>query len=133
WVTDNLPGSEKRRQREAYRRGVLRAILVGGVILAAVLALVIVAFKQRNRAIQETLLRRRLSYTMQVNLAYQELDYGQVNRVEDLLAATAPLPGEKDFRGFEWFALWEAIHKDIFQLKGNSPIGGIMFLDDGYT
>src|SRR5205085_6174916 len=90
WVTDNLPGSEKRRQREAYRRGVLRAILVGGVILAAVLALVIVAFKQRNRAIQETLLRRRLSYTMQVNLAYQELDYGQVNRVEALLAATAP-------------------------------------------
>src|SRR5438105_7113375 len=70
---------------------------------------------------------------MQVNLAYQELDYGQVNRVEDLLAATAPLPGEKDFRGFEWFALWEAIHKDIFHLKGNSPIGGITFLDDGHT
>src|SRR5262249_43639378 len=33
WIRENTPDAERRRQRAAYRRGLLRAGLIGGVIL----------------------------------------------------------------------------------------------------
>jgi WD40 repeat protein len=130
WVKANMPDFEVRRQRAAYRRGVLRTVIVSTVILASVIALAVVAIKQRNRAIQEAILKRRLSYNAQASLAVQELENGQINRVEDLLAATTPLPGEEDLRGFEWYLLWAATHKEIFNLREKDPIGSLTFLQD---
>ncbi len=50
WVKENMPDAELRRQREAYRRGLLRAAAVAGGILAIIAALAFAALTQRNRA-----------------------------------------------------------------------------------
>ncbi|MEP7272150.1 MAG: AAA-like domain-containing protein, partial [Acidobacteriota bacterium] len=50
WVRTNMPEAEVRRQRAAYRRGMLRATAVAAVILLAMAALALTAVRQRNRA-----------------------------------------------------------------------------------
>jgi len=133
WIKASLPDFEVRRQREAYRRGLLRAVTISTVILAFVIALALVALKQRNLAKEGELLKRRLSYDAQMNLAFQELENGLIDRVEDLLAATTPLPGEEDLRGFEWYLLWAGTHNEVFHLKDKDPIGTVRFLEDNST
>jgi AAA-like domain/WD domain, G-beta repeat len=50
WARANMPGTELRRQREAYRRGLLRATAVASLIIILISGLSIYAFSQRNRA-----------------------------------------------------------------------------------
>jgi hypothetical protein len=47
WVLTHTPGAELRRQRAAYRRGLLRAATVAGVVLAVMIGLVVYASFQR--------------------------------------------------------------------------------------
>jgi WD40 repeat protein len=54
WVRANMPDAEVRRQRLAYRRGLLRAAAYAAIILAIVAGLAFVALKQRNFAKGET-------------------------------------------------------------------------------
>jgi hypothetical protein len=53
WVVANMPDAEVRRQRAAYRRGVLRAISVATGILFVVAGLALIALWQRQEAIQQ--------------------------------------------------------------------------------
>ncbi len=50
WVKENMPDAELRRQREAYRRGLLRAAAVAAVIIAMIAGLAFLAIQQRNFA-----------------------------------------------------------------------------------
>jgi WD40 repeat protein/Flp pilus assembly protein TadD len=50
WVETNMPDAERRRQREAYRRGMVRAASVAGAVVLAMAALVIYARRQATRA-----------------------------------------------------------------------------------
>jgi hypothetical protein len=50
WAQANMPDAELRRQREAYRRGLLRATAVASLIIILISGLSIYAFNQRNRA-----------------------------------------------------------------------------------
>jgi hypothetical protein len=50
WVRANLPDAEWRRQRAAYRRGLLRAASIAAVIIVVMAVLVLFALKQRNIA-----------------------------------------------------------------------------------
>lgn len=52
WVAQNMPDAEKRRQRAAFRRGVLRAAAIAAVILVVMVSLFLYALKQRNLAEQ---------------------------------------------------------------------------------
>ena len=52
WAQANMPDAELRRQREAYRRGLLRATAVASLIIILFSGLSIYAFSQRNRANQ---------------------------------------------------------------------------------
>src|SRR5215475_4833279 len=52
WVKTNMPDAELRRQRAAYRRGLLRATAVAALILIFLSSLSIYAFRQRNLANQ---------------------------------------------------------------------------------
>ncbi|MFL6274811.1 MAG: protein kinase domain-containing protein [Blastocatellia bacterium] len=53
---------------------------------------------------------RRLLYAAQMNLAGQAWDNANLERLEELLEANRPKPGEDDLRGFEWFYLWRLYH-----------------------
>jgi hypothetical protein len=50
WVIANMPDAELRRQRSAYRKGMLRAAAVAALILAVMTALAVAAVQQRNTA-----------------------------------------------------------------------------------
>jgi tRNA A-37 threonylcarbamoyl transferase component Bud32 len=50
WAKENMPDAEARRQREAYRRGLLRAAAVAAVIIAMIAGLAFLAIQQRNFA-----------------------------------------------------------------------------------
>jgi tetratricopeptide (TPR) repeat protein len=54
WVIASMPDAELRRQRAAYRRGLLRAATVAAVILMVMSALGLVALRQRDRAVEES-------------------------------------------------------------------------------
>ncbi len=53
WAAANMPDAEVRRQRAAYRRGLLRATAIAAVIIAAIAGLAFLAVTQRNRATAE--------------------------------------------------------------------------------
>ena len=45
-----MPDAELRRQRAAYRRGLLRATAVAAIVIAAIASLTLIAVRQRNLA-----------------------------------------------------------------------------------
>jgi WD40 repeat protein len=128
WVTSSLPDFEIRRQRQAYRRGVWRTTAVSSIILTIVAVLALIAILQRNRAVEQASINRRLLYLAQMKLANQELEKGNIGRVEEFLNATRPLPGEEDLRGFEWALFYSATRREMGRLKESDSIANIKFL-----
>ncbi|HKV40632.1 MAG TPA: WD40 repeat domain-containing protein, partial [Blastocatellia bacterium] len=138
WIKANMPDAERRRQRAAFHRGLLRAAGFAALILAVVLGLAITAIrgyrqaeKQRKVAEDEGRSRRRLLYDAQMNLAQREWESGHVGRVLDLLEAERPKPSEEDLRGFEWYYLWRLCHGDLAAFRHSSPVNSVAFSPDG--
>jgi hypothetical protein len=131
WVKENMPGAELRRQRAAFRRGLLRASAVAAAIIAVITVLALTAVKQRNRAEQQELANRRLLYAAHMNQAQQAWETANIGRMEELLAAYVPKPGQEDLRGFEWYYLWRFCHGDLFTLRHTEPVSSITFSPDG--
>ena len=115
WVDAVMPQAELRRQRLAYRRGILRAALIATVIIAVISVFALVAFKERRRAEQEVASNRRLLYDTRMRLAQETWDHAYVDRVEELLKATEPLPGQEDLRGFEWYLFRQFVQGDVWR------------------
>src|SRR5262249_14862318 len=101
WLTANMPDAELRRQRAAYRRGLLRATAVAALILIFLSSLLIYAIRQRNRAEEQERAKRRLLYAAHMNMAHQAWESADLGRVEELLEAYRPRLGEEDLRGIE--------------------------------
>src|SRR5262245_19100762 len=75
WAQANMPDAELRRQREAYRLGLLRATAVASMIIILFSGLSIYAFRQRNQAHQYALEQERTLTRLQSAL-------DEVNRQE---------------------------------------------------
>jgi WD40 repeat protein len=133
WTAANMPNAEVKRQRKAFRRGVLRASLVGGLILALVAFLAFWAINQRDRAEKEAEARRRLLYFAQMKLAEQAWESANVDRVAEILDSQIPETGEEDLRGFEWYLLRRLSRGEVSRRNGNYPIASVTFLPDDKT
>lgn len=131
WIAENMPGAELRRQRTAYRRGLWRAALIGGLILTVVGSLALLAFNQSQRAGRQAEENRQLLYYTQMRLAQEEWENANIDRVDELLKAAMPQPGQSDLRGFEWYQLWRLTHNDIWRLKGTHQVTAVAFTPDG--
>jgi WD40 repeat protein len=131
WVAANMPDAEVRRQRSAYRKGMLRAGTILSVGLAIVSALAFTAIKQRNRANEQEKVNRRLLYTAQMNLAGQDLEFGNVRRIKESLEAHVPKPRQEDLRGFEWYYMWRLCHSDLATFKHKGIVDSLGFSPDG--
>jgi hypothetical protein len=121
WVQEHMPDAELRRQRAAYRRGVLRATVVYGVLLALIGTLALAALRNAHRAESEThranreaaasretaaTLRRSL-YAAEMYLARQAWEERNYRHAQELLEAYRPRRGdEEDLRDFAWRLLW---------------------------
>jgi WD40 repeat protein len=135
WVTTHMPDAELRRQRAAYRRGLLRATAVAAVVLAVVAGLAVTALGQAQRAraaearqrveAQQT---RRLLYVANLNLAQQDWETSNISRLRQLLEETKASPE----RGFEWFYWQRLCHLDLRTLWPHTEgLGPLDFSPDG--
>ena len=127
WVKANLPGAEVRRQRAAFRRGVIRTTAVAAVILSVVAVLAITALRQRNRALKQTAITNQTLYAARMKLANQEYENANIGRVESLVKDTTPQPGEADLRGFEWFLFWHYSNSEAMRIKDPGQITSAKF------
>jgi WD40 repeat protein len=133
WISANMPDAELRRQRTAYRRGLLRAALVSAVILVLVSGLALLALWQWQRAEQQAKANRRILYLTQMRLAGSEWDKANIDRVEELLRNSVPEPGKDDLRGFEWYLFSHLVHSEVAGSKESYPVFAAGFLPDGET
>lgn len=133
WVKASMPGRELRRQRAAFRRGMLRTAIVSALILAPMGWLSITVVRERNRAEQQIAHNRRLLYFAQIKLAREELENANISRVEELLASQIPRPGEEEVRGFEWYLLYAMAHRDVARISEGRPIEAAVFLPGDKT
>ena len=69
WIAAHLPDAELRRQKAAYRRGLLRASAFAAVVLAAISGLAFTAVRQRNLATDEARRADRVAEQRQLALA----------------------------------------------------------------
>ncbi len=90
WVTANMPDAELRRQRAAYRRGLLRATAVAAAILIALGALSIAAIRGRQQAVEQKKIaeQERAKAVLERNRA-EELTQRADRYAQDLEAALA--------------------------------------------
>jgi WD40 repeat protein len=108
-------GRSVKRLRAVEKR--LARVVPAGIVLAglAAVALTVQYFRTkdaqrlaqvevhyRRQAEEQALATRQLLYAADMNLAHQAFAAADLGRVQALLAAQVPKPGEVDLRGFEW-------------------------------
>ncbi len=147
WVVSHMPGAELRRQKSAYRRGMLRAGAVMGMISILVGALALTAYRSslaanlardnaRAAAVRETNQRRiaddRL-YVAEVNLAEKALESGNVGLARELLDRQRAEPPKRDLRDFAWRYLWgQCRNGELFSYLGHrKPVHALAISPDG--
>ena len=154
WVIANMPQAELRRQRAAYRRGVILTTSVSTVIIAVMGWLVWYALQQANAAEQERRRSARIAtaeatqrrlleekdiasghnlYSADMNLAQQAIEDGNVDRARALLDLHRPTGRFPDLRGFEWRYFWKLCQSEhVLQFTGHSrPVSALASSTNG--
>lgn len=137
WVAQNMPDAEVRRQRAAYRKGLIRAAAIAAVILITIAGMALVAIRQRNRATIEALraeeqekASRRLLYAAQMNLAARDWEDSSIEHMRAMLSAQTPQAGQADLRGFEWYLLWALAHPERKTIRFSGNFNYVAFSRD---
>jgi WD40 repeat protein len=113
WIRENMPDAEVRRQRAAYRRGVIRTAAAAAAVLAVVLTLAVVAVTQSGRASRSAEGALVLAATTQMERGMQLLESGDANGLLELVAAndTAPASSRAKASTRRLWAGWRAAYK----------------------
>ncbi|HQR34894.1 MAG TPA: AAA-like domain-containing protein [Blastocatellia bacterium] len=131
WVTKNMPDADLQRQRAAYRRGVIRTSALSAVLFVIIGTLLFIALKKSREASRQMETNRRLLYAAQINLAQQNWEYFNADRVLDTLRLHIPKPGQEDLRGFEWYYLWQLCHNEQKSLTHHGAVFRAGFSPNG--
>jgi WD40 repeat protein len=141
WIRQHLPDAERRRQQEAYRRGVARTSALAGAVIAMVGGLAAFAFTQRDAARRSAAEARRQAqvaleqkgradynlYIANMHLAPQAWENNDVGHLTELLQE----PPDYAERGFEWHYWNRLTHLDLLTLRGHSGDVVAAFSPDG--
>jgi WD40 repeat protein len=122
WVAQHMPDAELRRQRAAYRRGLLRFAAVAGAVVVIMAGLTFAAIHQASRAEEREREARRNLYFANMNLAQQDWETGNLRRLRQLLEETRDSPE----RSFEWYYWQRLCHLDRLTFRGHTS--GILSL-----
>ena len=121
WVRANMPDAERRRQKRAYRTGLIRASALFGIIVAIIGALALSAIRNAQRA-------NHLLYIADMNLAQQEWDNNNVGHLQELLEETRNSPD----RNFEWDYWNRLCHPELLTFTGHKDfVISVAFSPDG--
>ena len=85
WVTQHMPDAELRRQRSAYRRGLLRATGLAAVVVGLLGFLAWTSLRLADDRRQALIGAGDLLYVSQMNIAHQAALRGQIMRARRLL------------------------------------------------
>lgn len=127
WIAANMPGAEVRRQRAAYRMGMIRTATAGGIIVTIMAGLSVVAVNQARST-------ARLLYAADMNGVQQALEDGNLSRARRLLEAHRPRGfWQDDLRGFEWRYFWRQCQdQNLVKLEGHQHrVRAVAFSPDG--
>jgi WD40 repeat protein len=109
WIRESMPDAEVRRQRAAFRRGVLRTSLASAGILAVVGALAVFGFQQALRArkaervaITESGRAWGLAYAGGMHFAFEAWQQNDSPRALDLLEEARSASGGAERVEFAW-------------------------------
>jgi WD40 repeat protein/serine/threonine protein kinase len=89
------------------------------------------ANRARLVAEERELTARRYLYQAHLNLAQQAWNNSRIDRVQELLDAHFPEPGQQDVRGFEWYLLWRLCHSDRRTFAGSKAVNAVALSPDG--
>jgi WD40 repeat protein len=131
WIKSNLPDAEARRQRAAFRRGVVRTAIFASIILTAIAAMAFYALRQSKRASEQEAANRKLLYAAQMNLAGQAWDNANMARLTELLERHKPVNDQEDLRGFEWYYYWRLLHRARATLPHDNLVISVAYSPDG--
>jgi WD40 repeat protein len=106
WVSVHMPDAEVRRQRAAFRRGLLRTAAASSAIMAVIGGLAFSERRTAQREAQERLMAEHYLYAADMNLAQRAWERRDLAGALELLEGHRPRPGDHDVRGFEWRHLW---------------------------
>jgi hypothetical protein len=76
--------------------------------------------QQRALVAEQQAETRRHWYVIDMRLAYQAWEQGDLPLLRERLARYIPEPGQEDLRGFEWDYLWQLCHPDEVVLRGHT-------------
>ena len=149
WVQESLPDAEVRRQKAAYRRGLLRMASVAALVLAIIGTLAGVAARNARRA-ESNAMEAKLEaqradvaayearrerdrakhqlYIADMNLAQKAYEENNLALVLELLEQHREAPE----RGIEWRYLWRQCRLDLHTLIGHTRwVDRVAFSPDG--
>jgi WD40 repeat protein/class 3 adenylate cyclase/tRNA A-37 threonylcarbamoyl transferase component Bud32 len=124
-----------KRERAAYRRGMIRSASLAAVIVALVGGLAALALRQSWRASNEAARAeqgeaeaRHLLYVANMNVAQQAWDQNNLDRLRQILDETRDSP----HRSFEWY-FWESkTHSALRTFQGHTwTVASVAFSPDG--
>ncbi len=122
WVCEHMPDAELRRQRIAYRNGMLRAVALLGSILVPVAIAAVFAYYQWQRANTALADLNQSLYEANIFRGQTYWKLGDTTAVSNLVEQHLP---EKDvnkenWKRFEWRYLWSKLHQDKQTLRGHT-------------
>ncbi|HSI72969.1 MAG TPA: AAA-like domain-containing protein, partial [Fimbriimonas sp.] len=127
WIEENMPGKELRRQKRAFRLGMVRAASIAGIIVAAMAGLAgysmfmaKVAGEARERANYDL-------YVANVELMNSAWEENNIDRIRELLKATEGHAA----KGWEWNYWNRVAHLELLSIRDKEPGYGPMFSPDG--
>jgi WD40 repeat protein len=129
WVRRALPDAEYRRQRDAYRLGVLRASLVATAALGSLGAFGFWGAFHQGRASQAEADARANRFVTAIGLAQRAYENNEVPRA---IALLRPYREQPEFSSrFEVGYLWSLCHQEVFALPEDETVRGTRLSPDG--
>jgi WD40 repeat protein/serine/threonine protein kinase/Tfp pilus assembly protein PilF len=88
--------------------------------------------KQRRAAEGERDTAQRRLYLVDMQLAQQAWEVGDIDRLHEILQAHRPTSGQSDLRGWEWYYLLASCHRALLSIKvTHTRIGSLVWSPDG--
>ncbi|MGV3721271.1 MAG: AAA-like domain-containing protein [Actinomycetota bacterium] len=145
WIALHMPHAELRRQREAYRRGLVRTASLSGAVLSVVSGLAVYAFQNAavaNRLRGETTQlaeerltaldqARQLLYVTRIQAAWKGVELGDFENAVTYLDQAVPSSGEPDLRGWEWHYLRSRCRPEIAVLPPGGWVQDLTVINQG--
>jgi WD40 repeat protein len=134
WLEAHMPDAEVRRQRAAYRRGLIKATLSMAVLVLVLAGLSIAAIRNGRLAADRAKQLRLERYAAQMSVAFRDVGEGNIGRASTYVDLQRPASDDEEIRGFEWRYLWQkcrseqklslyhpshAVHQISFSPDGN--------------